>query len=317
MKNISPLFKVAIILVLIIAVALGYYLNNQLVQTEQNTYRQLSDDLISDLHNEERLIENIGITNAIYIAENNQIREALATDNRANAIKALTEIFENFIKSTRITNPKVHIHTADVHSFVRSWKLDKFGDDLSGFRKTIVKVKETSQPVFDFEVGRMGLTLRSIVPIIGNGVYLGSLEFIQEFNNVPKHFEKKGNQHLLLMNDSLIFIATDLKAAPSIDHYKLCSKSYNDQFFEAAAKLDLDELQQKGYILTDQYLYTYKTIKDMNDNSVGLHLMGMSQQKVVTAVEHAKQSTVLMIIVSALSIFFIVIVLFFVTRARN
>lgn len=317
MKNISPLFKVAIALLLLIAVAVGYYLNNQLVQTEDNTYRQLADSLVSDLNNEERLIENIGITNAIYIAENNQIREALATNNRTNAITALNEIFENFKKSTRIKNLKVHIHTADVHSFVRSWKLDKFGDDLSGFRKTIVKVQETKQPVFDFEVGRMGLTLRSIVPIIENGIYLGSLEFIQEFTNVPKHFEKKGNQHLLLMNDSLIFIATDLKNAPSIDHYKLCSKSYNSQFFKAAQQLDLDALQEKGYILTDEYLYTYKTIKDMNENSVGLHLMGMSQSNVSTAVENAKQSTILMMIISAISIFIIVAVLFIFARARN
>ncbi len=317
MKNISPLFKVATTLLLFIGIAGGYYLNNQLVQTEQNTYRQLADSLISDLNNEERLIENIGITNAIYIAENNQIREALVTNNRTNAINALSEIFENFQKSTRIKNLKVHIHTADVHSFVRSWKLDKFGDDLSGFRKTIVRVKETSQPVFDFEVGRMGLTLRSIVPILGDGIYLGSLEFIQEFNNVPKHFEKKGNQHLLLMNDSLIFIATDLKDAPNIDHYKLCSKSFNSQFFKAAQQLDLDALQEKGYILTDQYLYTYKMIKDMNDNSVGLHLMGMSRHNVLTTVENAKQSTVIMMIISAISILIILFVLFIFARARN
>ncbi|MBU1642311.1 hypothetical protein KKE54_03030, partial [bacterium] len=275
----SLLLKISIALLLVFAVATGFYLTNALANAEEKTYSDLAEKLTVDLNSEERLIENIGVTNAIYIADNSQIKEALKRNDREAAIKELGVIFDNFTKSTKIKDLKVHIHTADIKSFVRSWKLDKFGDDLSGFRKTIVKVKETHEPVFDFEVGRMGLTLRSIVPVMQGEEYLGSLEFIQSFDNAEKHFEKKGNSHLLLMNDSLIFIATDLKNAPSVDHYKLGSKKFDDDFLKAAQALDLDKLQEQGRLFNGQYLYTYKTIKDMNNNSVGMHLMGMAAQQ--------------------------------------
>ncbi|WP_345977721.1 cache domain-containing protein [Sulfurimonas sp. HSL3-7] len=316
MKKTSILFTVSLSLLLIFAVSMGFYLSNALTHAEEKTYGELAEKLIQDLNSEEHLIENIGITNAIYIADNARIAKALIENNRAIAIKELQVIFNNFKKSTKIKNLKVHIHTADLKSFVRSWKLDKFGDDLSGFRKTIVKVKETRQPVFDFEVGRMGLTLRSIVPVIQGDDYLGSLEFIQNFDNVAKQFAKKSNDHLLLMNDSLIFIATDLKDAPSVDHYKLGSKQYDDDFLKAAQSLDLDKLQQKRFIFTDQYLYTYKTIKDVNDNNVGMHLMGMSGQQVQAAVDEAKSSTLTMIIVTVSSLLLLLLLMFFFFKSR-
>ncbi len=313
----SLLLKISIALLLIFAVATGFYLSNALSNAEEKSYSDLAEKLIVDLNSEERLIENIGVTNAIYIADNSRIKEALKHNDRKAAIKELKVVFDNFAKSTKIKDLKVHIHTADLKSFVRSWKLDKFGDDLSGFRKTIVKVKETHQPVFDFEVGRMGLTLRSIVPVMQGGEYLGSLEFIQSFDNAAKHFEKKGNNHLLLMNDSLIFIATDLKNAPSVDHYKLGSKIFDDDFLNAAQALDLDKLQEQGRLFNGQYLYTYKTIKDMSNNSVGMHLMGMSAQQVHAAVEKAKRSTLTMIIISISSFILVLLFLIFFLRGRG
>jgi methyl-accepting chemotaxis protein len=317
MKKTSLVFIGSLLLLLLFAISVGFYLNNALTHAEEKTYGELAEKLILDLNSEEQLIENIGITNAIYIADNAQIRKALIENNRAVAIKELQVIFDNFKKSTKIKNLKVHIHTADLKSFVRSWKLDKFGDDLSGFRQTIVKVKMTRQPVFDFEVGRMGLTLRSIVPVMQGEHYLGSLEFIQNFDNVAKQFAKKSNNHLLLMNDSLIFIASDLKDAPSVDHYKLGSKKYDDDFLKAAQTLDLDRLQEKGFIFTGQYLYTYKTIKDVRNNNVGMHLMGMSGQQVRDAVEEAKSSTLTMIIITFSSLFLLLLLILFFFKSRR
>ncbi len=311
----SLLLKISLALLLLFAVVTGFYLSNALSNAEEKSYSDLAEKLILDLNSEERLIENIGVTNAIYIADNSRIKEALKRNDREAAVKELGVIFDNYAKSTKIKELKVHIHTADLKSFVRSWKLDKFGDDLSGFRKTIVKVKETHQPVFDFEVGRMGLTLRSIVPVMQGDDYLGSLEFIQTFDNAAKHFEKKGNSHLLLMNDSLIFIATDLKNAPSVDHYKLGSKTFDDDFLKASQALDLEMLQEKGRLFTGKYLYTFKTIKDMNNNSVGMHLMGMSAQQVQAAVMEAKSSTLTMIIIAISS--FILILLFLIFFLKN
>ncbi len=92
---------------------------------------------------------------------------------------------------TKFKNIKVHVHTKDNHSFLRIWKLDKYGDDLSSFRHSIVKVNQTKQAVNTFELGKAGLSLRSVVPVVDkDGTHLGSLEFMQGLNSVAKEFDK-------------------------------------------------------------------------------------------------------------------------------
>jgi len=97
--------------------------------------------------------ENIGLTNAINIANNQAIIEALKNNNREIAIKALKSISKQFRENTKFKNIKVHIHTKDIRSFVRIWKLNKYGDDLSGFRKSILEVKSYKRPFVTLEAG--------------------------------------------------------------------------------------------------------------------------------------------------------------------
>lgn len=315
MKKLTPLLKMSFAL-LLLAFAIVLYVNNALSHAEEKVYSVLTQKLTDDLDHEEKFMEKIGITNAILIADNDRIKKAIMDDDRDAAIDELKVISDKFQKSTRIKDLKIHIHTADVKSYIRNWKLNKYGDDLSGFRKTILKVKETRSPVFSFEVGRIGLTLRSIVPIVDGDNYLGSLEFIQAFDNVPKNFEKKGNHHILLMNDSLLYIASYLKNAPSIDHYKLSSKYYNQGFLESAQALDIDAVVKAGFLVTDQYMFTYKYIKDMSNNNVGMHLLGMPVAEVYKAIEEEKKSIWMLSAIGAFLFFLILVFMIIIQRKK-
>jgi len=294
MKKASLFFKIALLILLIFVVPAGFYINYKVELLKENTYAKLSDELIHNLNNEEQLIKNNGIINAFFISDSDEIRNALINNDRDRAIKVLQETYKKFKKSTRIKDLKVHIHTADVRSFIRSWKLEKFGDKLSDFRNTIVRVKETKEPVFNYEVGRMGLTLRSIVPILKKDRYLGSLEFIESFHNASKSFVARGRNHLLLMNKSLLNIAVDLKNAADVGNYKLSLDALNENFLKEAQKLNFNKLKKEGYVLTDQYLFTYKQIKDIENHDVGIHLLAMPVKEVDMVVNGAERSLLIM-----------------------
>jgi methyl-accepting chemotaxis protein len=68
-------------------------------------------------------------------------------------------------------------HTAPATSFLRVHKPEKFGDDLSGFRKTVVAANESKKPVMGLEVGVAGLGIRGVVPVFAGGSHAGSVEF--------------------------------------------------------------------------------------------------------------------------------------------
>ena len=68
-------------------------------------------------------------------------------------------------------------HTAPAISFLRVHQPEKFGDDLSGFRKTVVQANATNKPVLGLEGGVAGLGIRGVVPIAFAGKPVGTVEF--------------------------------------------------------------------------------------------------------------------------------------------
>jgi methyl-accepting chemotaxis protein len=77
-------------------------------------------------------------------------------------------------------------HTAPATSFLRLHKPEKFGDDLSAFRHTVVRTNETRKPTRGLEGGVAGLGIRGVVPVTaqggtGQGRHLGTVEFGMTF----------------------------------------------------------------------------------------------------------------------------------------
>ena len=114
----------------------------------------------------------MGITNAISISKNSAVVNGLISNDREGTLKALKSLSSEFKENTKFGNIKIHVHDRDVHSFLRVWKPEKFGDDLSGFRKSILAVKESRKPLSAIEVGVAGLELRGIAPIVSGGEYV-------------------------------------------------------------------------------------------------------------------------------------------------
>lgn len=72
-------------------------------------------------------------------------------------------------------------HTPPADSFLRLHKPEKFGDDLSSFRHTVVRTNEAKKPTRGLESGVAGLGARGMVPVFHNGQHLGSVEFGMSF----------------------------------------------------------------------------------------------------------------------------------------
>ena len=171
-----------------------------------------------------------GITNAVSISQNSAIKEALQNNDRELAIKALAGVSGGMKNGTPFKNIKVHVHDKNVHSFLRNWKPKKFGDDLTSFRATIVKVKETKKPLSAIEIGRAGLVMRGLAPIFDDDKsYLGSLEFIMGFNSIIKAFNKQ-HEYLLVLMDERYKRGNALTAEKKVQNYFISQKVINQNF---------------------------------------------------------------------------------------
>ncbi len=71
---------------------------------------------------------------------------------------------------------QIQLHVAPATSFFRVHQPDKFGDDLSGFRKTVVDAIAGRRVVRGVESGVAGLGIRGVVPVTLGDRFLGTGE---------------------------------------------------------------------------------------------------------------------------------------------
>ncbi|MDA8163810.1 MAG: methyl-accepting chemotaxis protein [Desulfobacteraceae bacterium] len=116
----------------------------------------------------------------------------------------------------------IHFHLPPAKSFLRVWRKPgqkDGGDDISAFRKTILKASREHAPVSGVEVGDQGFALRGIVPITGpNGEFLGTVEGIMGLESLAKTAlaAKTDNLAIYLLASDLDFASAAKKKNPPI-----------------------------------------------------------------------------------------------------
>lgn len=101
---------------------------------------------------------------------------------------------------------RLHFHRPPAISFWRSWEKGnkEGGDNLAGFRQSVIEIMSTHKEVRGIEVGRGGFEIRGIVPVFDGDQFVGSVENLRSFNSV---FE---NLLIDSLDNVLVFSGTDV-----------------------------------------------------------------------------------------------------------
>lgn len=318
LKSVSISKKIHIPLIISIIIGFVIILVNYFYSIEEmreNVYKEELHSLSLTYDDAIKSKESIGLTNSMNIAKNYYVVRALKENNRTFAINALNELSREFKDFTKYQNIKIHIHDSDVHSFLRAWSPKKFGDDLKSFRKTVVNVKKTQKPLVAIELGRAGLVLRGIAPIVNDGEYLGSVEFMQGLNSIVKEAKKNsGYDVAVVMKNEYLGTAKSLESAPKVSEYRLAvnESAINKDFFEDLNNIDIANTQ--GYQLTSKYFVTSKAIVDFSGNIVGYALVGENIAKVNHVIENSKDALIRQVYIMAFIDLFILLFLMVVIK---
>jgi len=298
-------------IVIVIAAGVSYYLVMGMkkdieLQTQEHFELLIKERIKAKL--------DIGISNAVTISKNTDVIEALETNNRDLAIAALSSISNAMKNGTSFKNVKVHIHDKNVNSFLRNWKTEKYGDDLSSFRKTILEVKNTQKPLAAIEVGRAGLVLRGLAPIFNDaGEYIGSLEFIQGFNSVVKDF-KADDEFLLVLMDEKLKRGNALTSQDKVGNYYISQKVIDESFKNSVKSLDFTKLINEGYLTDSSYFYTQFPIKDFQGNTIGTYLVGDHIKHVDTSFNESANLVYFMLVMMVILTLVLVFVIYYLFK---
>ena len=163
----------AISLSLIIIIALtNFYIFQNMAETIREQERTKLNEIKNaiEMNIDTRLSE--AKTAVLTIANNPEVKEAFAERNR----ERLINMFKNSFQKINENIAQFQFHLPDSTSFLRLHKVEKYGDDLSGFRNTVNMANERKKLVSGIEEGRAGYGFRVVAPMSYENEHIGTVE---------------------------------------------------------------------------------------------------------------------------------------------
>jgi|GEM_PF-699953 len=165
---------VGVLALLLVSVMMQISVRQLTAQVDSSYQRQLMDSYSARYAAILSSLSAKAFTGASNVAGIPQVQEAVANDDR----DALAHMFSGqwpVIKAQGIA--QFQFHTPQAHSLFRVHKPEKYGDDLSSFRRSVVQANQLHKPMVGLERGVAGLGVRAVVPVSYQGHYVGSVEF--------------------------------------------------------------------------------------------------------------------------------------------
>ncbi|MFK7159442.1 methyl-accepting chemotaxis protein [Marinospirillum sp. MEB164] len=148
-----------------------YQLDGLLRQTEQEQLLSVQRAALNEIQTQ----QNQAVHLAQAIATQPSVQRAFAARDRQQLRQELHPVFEQLRETTGIEQMQFHLPPAT--SFLRLHMLDRYDDDLSSFRHTVVEANRQQRAIAGIEVGRAGIGIRGVVPVVDQGQHQGSFEF--------------------------------------------------------------------------------------------------------------------------------------------
>jgi methyl-accepting chemotaxis protein len=329
-RIIIPIISLMIITLIMINFFVSKKINHITSNFISNSVRENTEGFIKRIESRTKftiekaslLAKNKTLAKLFYDAQNPP--EGVTKEEAFSKFKQyVNAITSDLSKNSGIKVIKIHFHTANNHSFLRSWN-DKRGDDLSSFRKTVVKANKSKTLQSGFEVGKLGIPLRAIIPIEYEGKHIGTFEYMDDIAKIFENAEAKNlNIGLVINKGTMIGAERDFKEADKISDDLYVVKSNIKESQSKVVKMHLKNLLKlfkNGYdkeliLDEDKYTYSFSPLSDYSGKIVGGILMSYDKDEVN---KNAMALVIQIIFISlALIILFIIFIIFISKSITN
>jgi len=176
-------------------------------------------------------------------------------------------------------------HVPPAISFLRLHKPEKYGDDLSSFRATVLETNRENKPVQGLEKGVAGLGIRGITPVSYQGQHVGSVEFGMSFGQA--FFDKFKSKYGV---DIALYLPGDNGFKP-FGTTREGANLLADADMQSA--MDNQALIRRISNSDGEYAVYAQRVNDFTGKAVGVLELVMDRSEYVAAINSARNTTLL------------------------
>ncbi|MBN1467838.1 MAG: HAMP domain-containing protein [Fusobacteriaceae bacterium] len=268
MKRKELKFKMGLIIMSILLIQFAIvFIRDKMVSNDNLTYNieNISNYKYNSFINSIKEYEKIGDIYLTGLLANKEIIEAFKEKDREKLIYLTKENYDILKKEGKVE--QIQFHEISAISFLRLHKINKYGDDLSGFRKTVVEANKQKKQITGVEIGVADVGVRIVRPIFDkDGNHLGSLEYGGNLDKkFIESFIKNASPELKKGGLNISIIAKNLKG-----ELMLVGSSYEEELEKNAESTlnDLKKIERKNEIIGDS-VTSFIALKDFSNETIG------------------------------------------------
>lgn len=307
----SMVLRVVFAFVLLIVACFILYSYQKKIITkriEHEAHRLLVDSLNQRMEKK----YDVGVTNAITAASYSNIGQLLLSGERGKLLEAFKKLGNIFKEDSNFKGIKIQIFDADARTFLRTWKADKHGDISPPVQKILNEVLRQKKALAAFVADTDGVLLRGTAPIRNNGEIVGFLQFLQGVGSVSRDYQAEELDYLLLVNESAVNEAPQLRNNKKVGAYWLANDSwFTDEVVSVISGLDLELFKNREYIRGNGHFAIATPLKDVLGQTIGLNVLAMPESVLQQKINEAMRATLMLIGIAILgSLLLLLIVLY-------
>lgn len=267
---------VLLLMAAMIVPVVSYQINSTIHTAEESELQQLAISAEAEIASEGRL----AVALSTFYANISSLQQAFADSERDYLTTQLQPAFA--VMREKFGAVQFQIHTPPATSWLRVHRPDRFGDDLSGFRQTVIETNRNQRTVQGLEFGAEGLGIRGISPIMLSGRHLGSVEFGMSFGQpfFEQFKTKYGVDLALYLIDGDAF----KRFGGSREGDALVA---NNTLQQALQSSQIERISTA----TGQFAVLVNPVKDYSGKVIGVLEVSMDRSTYVTALNQARMVT--------------------------
>jgi methyl-accepting chemotaxis protein len=276
--------KVMALTVLLVGLSMagGLTTNGMLAERAYERAReQIVEDFSARIEQELAAQTSLAEQLAVLVASEPPVQAAFAARDRKALLTLLQPAFARLKGEYGLA--QFQFHTPPATSFLRVHSPEKYGDDLSSFRFTVVEANQQHRIVAGVEGGVAGLGVRAVVPVTYQGHHIGTVEFGTSLGEafvrqLAKHFDSGAALYVPAAGGS----RPQAAASTFGSGFSADAPSLERALRGTRSSLDIEQDHKPGIAL-------YYPLRDFRDSSVAVVVVVKDSAALVAAREATRQ----------------------------
>lgn len=266
MRNRLFTISIATFSILLVSLILFFYRSYQ-NERELNSIKIFFDYQTKQLHKniEDQKLSSMAL--AVLLSQNDRVQECFLNQNRPLCISNIDDIVKNLKSVLMYKNIKIHMHTNDLKSYLRSWATYKYGDNLSSFRHLLLEAKKSKNPIAGIEGGVAGTFTRAVCNITKANKKLGTIEVILDFEYISNFFKDQGVDLFVLIDKDKAFMHKPSKTDDLLPNHYIENLSVAN--LNVLPILSDFDMQESDFFRYKTHFFAVSPLIDANSKRIG------------------------------------------------